>query len=78
MLFREYRPVMLDPKFIVQNPELVKTIAKKKRVSFDVEHFINVDEKRRGLLTEVDALRAEKNEASEKISKLKRKEKEEA
>lgn len=62
---------MLDPKYIVANPEIVKAVAQKKHVNFDVDHFIEVDEKRRALQSELDALRAEKNAANEKIQQLK-------
>ncbi len=61
---------MLDPKFIVQNPDLIKKAAQIKRSKFDVDHFIQVDEKRRNLTSELDQVRAEKNAASEKIQKL--------
>ena len=62
---------MLDPKFIIQHPDIVREAARKKHVNFDVDHFIELDEKRRALQGELDALRAEKNAATEKIQKLK-------
>ncbi|MFA5789255.1 MAG: serine--tRNA ligase, partial [Candidatus Gracilibacteria bacterium] len=61
---------MLDPKIIIQNPDAVREAARKKYINFDVDHFIEVDEKRRALQVELDTLRAEKNKASEKIQKL--------
>lgn len=61
---------MIDPKFIVQNPEVIKEAARKKHINFDVEHFIEVDEKRRVLQMQLDMMRAEKNAVSEKIKKL--------
>ena len=61
---------MLDPKTIVQNPDAVKVAARKKHVKFDVDHFIEVDEKRRTLLAELEGIRAKKNAASEQIQKL--------
>ncbi|MBT5516614.1 serine--tRNA ligase, partial [Candidatus Peregrinibacteria bacterium] len=61
---------MLDPKYILENPDEVKESARKKGVNFDVDAFIKLDEKRRQLQTECDALRAEKNAANEKIAKL--------
>ncbi|MFA6024195.1 MAG: serine--tRNA ligase [Candidatus Gracilibacteria bacterium] len=69
---------MLDPKFIVQNPELVREAARKKRIDFAVDRFIEVDEKRRSLQAELDTLRAEKNKASDKIQKLSGEEKQAA
>lgn len=61
---------MIDPKFILQNPDDVRESARKKGVNFDVDAFIALDEKRRALQTEYDALREEKNAASKKIAKL--------
>lgn len=61
---------MLDPKFIVQNPALVKEASEKKHIKFNVAHFVELDEKRRALTTELDTLRAEKNSASDKIKTL--------
>ncbi len=69
---------MLDPKYIIQNPEAVKEAARKKRVNFDVDHFIEVDEKRRALLAELETIRAKKNAASEQIQKLQGDEKKKA
>lgn len=69
---------MLDPKFIVQNPEAVKEAARKKHIKFDVDHFIVVDEKRRALQVELDTIRAEKNKVSEEIQKLRGEEKQKA
>lgn len=61
---------MLDPKFIQENPELVQQIADAKKVHFSVEEFLKLDEKRRNLQTEVDALRAEKNKAGASIASM--------
>jgi seryl-tRNA synthetase len=69
---------MLDPKYIIQNPDAVREAARKKHINFDVDHFIKVDEQRRTLQTQLDELRAEKNKASEKIQKLKGEEKQAA
>lgn len=69
---------MLDPKFIVQNPDAVKEAARKKRIAFDVDGFINLDEKRRSLQSSLDELRAEKNKGSEQVQKLQGEEKQKA
>ncbi|MEI6528422.1 MAG: serine--tRNA ligase [bacterium] len=58
---------MLDIKFIRDNKELIDLAAKKKRVKFDVAELIKVDDKRKELLTSVEAKRAEQNAMSEKI-----------
>ncbi len=59
---------MLDIKFIRENVELVKHAAQKKKISFDVDALCSVDDARLALLKEVEALRAEQNQASQLIS----------
>ncbi len=58
---------MLDIKFIRENPELVKEGAGKKKVKVDVDKVLKLDEERRGLLTEVEEMRAKKNRANERM-----------
>lgn len=58
---------MLDIKFIRENKDLIKEAARKKRIDFDVEQLLGVDEKRRALIQEVDRLRKEHREESEKL-----------
>ncbi len=60
---------MLDIKFIRENKSLVQDAAKKKRIDFDVEKLIGVDDKRRALLAEVEMMRADQNVASNDIVK---------
>lgn len=58
---------MLDIKFIRENLELVKAGALKKHITVDLDRLVVVDDKRRELLTAVEAARAKQNQASEKI-----------
>ncbi len=58
---------MLDIRFIRENKDLVTAGAKKKHIDFDVDALIAVDDKRRELMTSVEAKRAEQNAVSEKI-----------
>ena len=53
---------MLDIKFIRENKDLIKEAARKKRIQFDVERLLAVDEKRRMLIREVDELRQKHKE----------------
>jgi seryl-tRNA synthetase len=69
---------MLDPKFILENPELVKEAAKKKFIDFDVAAFIKLDKQRRAAQVKLDETREKKNKASKKIANLKGKEKDAA
>lgn len=64
--------IMLDIKLIRSNPEiLIKAMAKRKE-SFDVEALINLDERRRQILTEVEQLKNKQNEASKQIPMFKK------
>jgi seryl-tRNA synthetase len=62
---------MLDIKFIRENPDLIKEAAGKKRIDFDIEKLLKVDDGRRKLLKEVEESRAKQNEASDEIARIK-------
>ncbi|MCR4324972.1 MAG: serine--tRNA ligase [Candidatus Curtissbacteria bacterium] len=57
---------MLDIKFIRENPGLVEEGAKQKGYVVDIKKLLEVDDKRRKLIEEVDKLRSQKKEAAEK------------
>jgi seryl-tRNA synthetase len=59
---------MLDIKFIRENKEIVQAGADKKNIKFDVSKLLEVDDKRKKLLVEVESKRAEQNKVSEEIS----------
>lgn len=56
---------MLDIKFIRENKDLIKEAARKKRVKVNIERLLVVDEKRRAIIQEVDALRMEHKKFTE-------------
>lgn len=58
---------MLDIRFIRENKELVALAAKKKRIEFDVDALLAVDDERRELLLKVEEKRSEQNKASGEI-----------
>ncbi len=58
---------MLDIKFIRENKDLVALAAKKKKIDFDVEKLLSVDDERRAVLLRVEEKRAEQNAASNEI-----------
>lgn len=60
---------MLDIKFIRENPEEVKEGLQKKGVHIDIGQLLQLDEKRREKIKEVDDLRARQNRLSEEIAK---------
>ena len=59
---------MLDINFIRDNKELIKKAAHKKKLNFDVEELLKIDQGRRTLLQEVEKLREKQNKANEEIS----------
>ena len=69
---------MLDIKFILQYPEEVKKGIKNKGVDPSlVDEVLNLDSKRRELIKKIEALRAKRNIANEKLLKAPNQEKEE-
>ena len=61
---------MLDITFIREFPDLVKAGARKKRIQVDIDRLLDVDRQRRGLITEIEQLRAERNRQSRMVSSL--------
>ncbi len=55
---------MLDINFIRENLEKVKKAVKDKGIQIDIDELLKVDQQRRGLIAEVDELRAQKNQAA--------------
>ncbi|HVY68010.1 MAG TPA: serine--tRNA ligase [Patescibacteria group bacterium] len=61
---------MLDMKFIRDNADKVREAIKNKRIDLDLDQLLDLDAKRRDLLTELEGLQAAKNQASKEIPKL--------
>lgn len=63
---------MLDLNLIREKPDLVRTALKNRQMDFSpVDDVLRLDEKRRILLTQVEALKAERNTVSKEIGKMK-------
>jgi len=64
---------MLDPRFVRAEPEAVRQgiMAKNEDVRV-LEEFLEVDERRRALLQQAEALKAERNRVSDEIARMKR------
>ena len=58
---------MLDVKFIRENLELVEKSTKEKGYKIDVTEVLSLDDKRKEILSEVEALRAKRNEIASKM-----------
>ncbi len=52
---------MLDIKFIRENPDKVKEAVKKRGAKIDIDRLLELDEKRRKYLQEIEGLKAEQN-----------------
>lgn len=64
---------MLSLKFIRDNPELVRAAVAKRRDTAPVDDILVLDERRRGLLSEVESLKARRNQTSQEIARMKEK-----
>ncbi len=60
---------MLDIKFIRENKDLVQKGADKKKIKFDVNKLLKIDEERRRLLLSTEKKRSIQNDVSEKIAR---------
>ncbi len=63
---------MLDPKFVRENVDLVKRELARRGQAIDLGIFIRLDEKRRGLLQEVESLKHKRKKSSEEVGRLKK------
>ena len=61
---------MLDARFVRDNPEAVRTAMENRRCVWDLDAFLSLDEERRTLIGEVEALQAQRNDASKAIGVL--------
>ncbi|MCA9348973.1 serine--tRNA ligase [Candidatus Saccharibacteria bacterium] len=58
---------MLDIDFIRNNTEIVKTAVANKGASVDIGELLELDQTRRGLITRIDELRAERNKVADQM-----------
>lgn len=63
---------MLDLKLLQKNPEVVAAALAKRHSPLSVRTFEELDNRRRALLAEVEALKAERNRASSEVARLKK------
>lgn len=70
---------MLDIALIRENPDVVREALRKRQMdTAAVDQVAELDVKRRGLLTEVETLKAERNRVSKEIGRMKEKDEREA
>jgi seryl-tRNA synthetase len=63
---------MLDLKFVRENVDKVSSMLRDRQQNLDLGPLLQLDEKRRGILHEVEELKHRRNVASDEISRLKR------
>jgi seryl-tRNA synthetase len=63
---------MLDLKFIRENPKLAKEGIKNKGEQGNIDEILELDEKRRKIIQNVENLKHERNDLSQKVSRLKK------
>ena len=63
---------MLDMKFVRENPDKVMQAVANRNGHLDLTEFLELDKKRRELTQQVEALKKERNTASQEIGKLKK------
>jgi len=64
---------VLSLQFIRENPDLVRKALEKRQFSEPLDDILTLDERRRSLLSEVEALRAKRNQVSKKLGKMEEK-----
>ena len=64
---------MLDLKFVRSNPDVVRdSLIRRGESTEGLDELLAADEKRRAILVDVEELKRQRNEASEKVARLKR------
>jgi seryl-tRNA synthetase len=69
---------MLDIKYIKENPDKVKEACRKKKVNINIDALLELYEKRKQLIQEIEGKSAMKNQANKRIQEAKTKEDREA
>jgi len=69
---------MLDIKFIRENPDLIRKAAQKKRLDFDVNKLLEIDEVRRKQMIDIEEMRAKQNQASDQVATIENKKEKDA
>jgi seryl-tRNA synthetase len=63
---------MLPIKYIRSETELVKAVLSNRNIDFDMDKLLTLDDRRRNILAELEALRGRRNQVSKEIGKLKK------
>jgi seryl-tRNA synthetase len=71
LLFAHLPDSMIDLNDLRARPDAYQDAADKKRISVSVKEFLALDERRKALVGDVDAMRAEKNRVSKEVPAMK-------
>jgi len=63
---------MLDPKFVLENKDLVLAKTVSRGLAINLDEFVRLSEVKKDTLRKAEELRAKRNSASEQVAKLKR------
>jgi seryl-tRNA synthetase len=63
---------MHDLGFVREHMDIIEKMARDRGITLNLEHFRDVDNKRRTLITSTEQMKAERNKASEEIAALKK------
>src|SRR6056297_1411359 len=63
---------MLDLKFLQKHPDRIRKALQARGVDLDFDRFLALDAKRKEIVQKVEDLRHERNQASNKVAKLKK------
>lgn len=63
---------MIDPKFLKDNPHLIKDMLRRRKVQYPFSELLDLDKKRRDLIIDTQNLRHRKNTLSQSIAKKKK------
>ncbi len=63
---------MLDPKFVLENADLLRAKCEQRGFKLDLSEFLSLSEAKRRILHKVEDLRARRNKASEQVAQMKR------
>ena len=63
---------MLDMKFVREDPELVMDAMRKRNANVNLDEFLELEKNRRELTLQVEALKSQRNAASQEIGKMKK------
>ena len=63
---------MIDQRLLREDPDRLREACQRKRVSVDIDKAVSLDQRRREIITQLEALQAERNQASKEIGARKK------